>query len=772
MPVTISIWTWPNAADRSNNLAIGSWAWQNGAGWANGEIDEMETFTYNLAQSEITRSFNVVKNVDGNLNGIADLLEDAPVPRPFMGVPFPVTGVIEAEQFDMGGPEVGYHANDSANATTNYRVCKLCVTTCSDPMGGGYCVDKLRVGEWMNYSINVRVAQTYAIEPRVAGIGVGGQFSVSFSSPGNSNYTSAAFTVPTTSWTNVLAKNIFLNAGTNIMTVKMVADGTNNGADSGMVATLNYISVYPSWNEGLPTGLTNIWITNSLILNAMDWNSGQSNAMVIQSAIDSLASSGGTVNLPAGTFCLASLFPPNETQPIYCNAAVYATNNVGIRGSNTTLVAHDRCTTLFYAGRAQPTLSAQGKVQAGNSISVTNFTLSDLGLVGSPHWRYTAGSSNQCVFDSGYLTNTFPSGWCSYNGALVAAWGDTTNTWVTNLLVTNCWFTNAPYYGISLPGNVVNFLSRSNGFVYGASSNYGTLVRIGGIPIVGIMVQASGQNFNSVVRECLFNGNIAMTSIGWDTGADGLLYFQQNDGNWFAARNAITNYGLEAIQWNSGPAAAVQNTFCTLVDTPSTCALNNPVEGIDEWPGGVNADDASFCFVGNIVIGGRHGVLSDYNGYQILRDVTSLVVSGNTFNLDGPLTNNPNEYSGFGAATWIFKGDRLDIAGNTLVTGGYGLQVGAGCTNALVLANDFSKAVVGSIDGSGTAGLGLLNAQIARNKLGSGSYCPSNSVSDFHVYAPYANGANYFLLQNSYLDVNSNPINPAFIPANLPVNTQ
>ncbi|MGO8674664.1 MAG: hypothetical protein ACLQVX_02190 [Limisphaerales bacterium] len=96
-------------------------------------------------------------------NAVPDLLDENMTNRvPFMGVPFIVTGVIEAEQFDLGTN--AYSVIDASNATTGYRVCNLCITTNNpDPMGGGFCVDKLRANEWLSYSIDVRVGQTYAI---------------------------------------------------------------------------------------------------------------------------------------------------------------------------------------------------------------------------------------------------------------------------------------------------------------------------------------------------------------------------------------------------------------------------------------------------------------------------------------------------------------------------------------------------------------------------------------------------------------------------------
>ncbi|HXP62337.1 MAG TPA: hypothetical protein VN829_17705 [Dongiaceae bacterium] len=333
-----------------------------------------------------------------------DLLHDTQTSRvPFMGVPFVVTGIIEAEQFDLGGPGTGYHTNDPSNASTNYRVCGLCISTnggASSDLGGGFCVDKLRAGEWLTYSIDVRVGQTYAIEPRAAGIGTNGTFSISFSTNWpTSYYASNVFTIPTTSWTN-LAVRTNLQAGTNIMTIRMLTDGKYGSSDSGAVGKLNYVSIYPAWNEGLPAGTTNTnTVQASQLTNAMDWLSASNNSVVIQNAIDSLTNhGGGTVSLPAGTFYLASRYTPNETRWAIANSALYVySNNVQILGSNTVLVAHDRDVTLLYVG---------GRFVPGTdpvAVPVTNFVLSGLTLEGRPHWAYTNGTPTQVTWQPGWL---------------------------------------------------------------------------------------------------------------------------------------------------------------------------------------------------------------------------------------------------------------------------------------------------------------------------------------------------------------------------------
>ena len=130
---------WPSLNNRRLGMVIGnSTAYTNSL---NGQFEEMETFNYELAAADIAANFQLVANVDSDLNGIPDLLEDIQLTkaRPFLGAPVVITGTIEAEQFDMGSNGVGYYTAAS-HRTNSYRRTDLLVSTCDD-LGGGYCLE-------------------------------------------------------------------------------------------------------------------------------------------------------------------------------------------------------------------------------------------------------------------------------------------------------------------------------------------------------------------------------------------------------------------------------------------------------------------------------------------------------------------------------------------------------------------------------------------------------------------------------------------------------
>ena len=88
---------------------------------------------------------------------------------PFKGAPFPVPGLIEAENFDLGGEGVAYHDNVKGNAGGQYRTSEdVDIIVSSDSLGGGYVVNNFETGEWLAYTVNVATSAQYDIELRAS----------------------------------------------------------------------------------------------------------------------------------------------------------------------------------------------------------------------------------------------------------------------------------------------------------------------------------------------------------------------------------------------------------------------------------------------------------------------------------------------------------------------------------------------------------------------------------------------------------------------------
>ncbi len=180
----------------------------------------------------------------------------SPVPSPFSSglVPLPppptgstpyrtlsVPGIIQAEHFDNGGQGVAY--NDTTPGSqlsgvdfrtdTDVDIERLPVTILSPTVETNlYNIAWTVAGEYLKYTVNVSTSGQYVIKSRVASAGPGGSFSLQIDSAAQS----AALTVPDTggwqTYTDVNSNPMSLTAGTHVLTVRMVSNGTQPNANA------------------------------------------------------------------------------------------------------------------------------------------------------------------------------------------------------------------------------------------------------------------------------------------------------------------------------------------------------------------------------------------------------------------------------------------------------------------------------------------------------------------------------------------------------------
>ncbi|NNE46568.1 MAG: cellulase family glycosylhydrolase [Rhodothermales bacterium] len=96
----------------------------------------------------------------------------------FHGSPAIIPGVIEAEDFDIGGEGLTYHDTDESNVAGAYRLTEAVdIEARSD---GGFQVAYIESGEWLEYSVDVQEAGDYLVTAYVASLDGGGQFGFGF----------------------------------------------------------------------------------------------------------------------------------------------------------------------------------------------------------------------------------------------------------------------------------------------------------------------------------------------------------------------------------------------------------------------------------------------------------------------------------------------------------------------------------------------------------------------------------------------------------------
>ncbi|AMO95355.1 carbohydrate binding module family protein [Collimonas fungivorans] len=156
---------------------------------------------------------------------------------PYGGKAWPLPGTIQAEDFDTGGQDVGYFNSANANQGGQYRKTEGIGIEATSDTGAGYDVGWTTAGEWLNYTVNVAAAGSYAAQIRVASQGQGGTFH--FNVDGVS--ATPQLTIPNTQgWQNwqTVSTNITLSAGQHV--IQLHLDSVVNG---GLVGNFNWFSI-------------------------------------------------------------------------------------------------------------------------------------------------------------------------------------------------------------------------------------------------------------------------------------------------------------------------------------------------------------------------------------------------------------------------------------------------------------------------------------------------------------------------------------------------
>jgi len=149
---------------------------------------------------------------------------------PFSGTAPALPAKIEVENFDSGGPGLAYVDTTSGNSGNAYRTTESVDIGPTTDVGGGQYVGWTKPGEWMQYTVDIPTAGTYALNVRVANTASGGTFHVEV----NGQNKTGTLAVPPTggyqTWQTVTKPGLALTAGPGqIVRLVMEAQASNGG---------------------------------------------------------------------------------------------------------------------------------------------------------------------------------------------------------------------------------------------------------------------------------------------------------------------------------------------------------------------------------------------------------------------------------------------------------------------------------------------------------------------------------------------------------------
>jgi hypothetical protein len=162
---------------------------------------------------------------------------------PYAGV-ISLPGVIQAENYDIGGQNISFYDLTAGNACGVFRNDEIDICDATDA-GGGYCIGMIDAGEWAEYTVNVASTGDYSLKLRVASALSGGSFRVLMDGTDVTGVRSLAGTGGWQNWTTVTVPTRYLTAGQHIMRLQMETAGFN----------VNYVQVDSNGVDAVSTDL-------------------------------------------------------------------------------------------------------------------------------------------------------------------------------------------------------------------------------------------------------------------------------------------------------------------------------------------------------------------------------------------------------------------------------------------------------------------------------------------------------------------------------------
>lgn len=142
------------------------------------------------------------------------------------GFPWSVPGLIEAENFDVGG-SLAYFDTTSENIGGEYRPDEAVDIEPADDDGGGFNIGYTDPGEWLEYTVSVAETATYTLDIRVAGRDAGGAVRLFADGVDKTGLIEFEATGDWQDYQTVTSEEFTLTAGTHVIRLLVVVSNFN-----------------------------------------------------------------------------------------------------------------------------------------------------------------------------------------------------------------------------------------------------------------------------------------------------------------------------------------------------------------------------------------------------------------------------------------------------------------------------------------------------------------------------------------------------------------
>lgn len=166
------------------------------------------------------------------INTSSEVLSITGAPEP---ISHDIPGLIEAEDYKLGGEGIAYHDSDATNTLGEYRNDDVDIEICKDDLGG-FNIGWIAKDEWLEYDINVSTAGQYDFSLRTSALSAAGSVKLFIDGIEASNEVNLPITTNWQNYQNTTVSDVNLSTGQHTLRVNVVKGNFN----------FNYIDVTAS----------------------------------------------------------------------------------------------------------------------------------------------------------------------------------------------------------------------------------------------------------------------------------------------------------------------------------------------------------------------------------------------------------------------------------------------------------------------------------------------------------------------------------------------
>ena len=189
--------------------------------YANGSLlfkDQTAPYEY-IWNTSIANEYTLsaVATNENGYSGVAEVTISIREPQGPYNDTLHIPGIIEAENYDLGGADSAYNDQEKMNQGNSYRSDAVDIESTTDGGNNSYNVGWIETGEWLEYTITIDSTTTYRLDTRIASNTGGGEFKLELNGLDITGLISVGSTGGWQTWETISTDAISLTSGNYVL---------------------------------------------------------------------------------------------------------------------------------------------------------------------------------------------------------------------------------------------------------------------------------------------------------------------------------------------------------------------------------------------------------------------------------------------------------------------------------------------------------------------------------------------------------------------------